>query len=371
MKIRVATIAVMAAVLAAGVFGPTPGYARDYIYADYLPPKHALNTVAIPPLIKELKGVINWRLSTSGQLITGKTDIQTVGSGVVDAGFVLSAYHQELLKDDFTLNDLMYAGQDPLAVTGAALETHFMDCPSCVADYKKQHTIFLGGYSTFDFGIMCNSEIHSAADLKGKKLRTTGAYGRWAAAVGGVPVSMTTDDMVQALERGQLDCIVGPIAWVRRFPIMDSLKSVVDYPFGVFPEISFMTMNLDSWKGLSSKQKAALVKAVPGAIARIMIEGYAADSKKARAALHAHGVSLYEGKEEFDKIRATFRKKDILTVIKRAKARGVKDPQHIVDAFEKNLKTWQGLMAHSKRDSASFAKLLWDQIYSKLDPAKL
>ncbi len=193
-----------------------------------------------------------------------------------------------------------------------------------------------------------------------------------AKAIGGVPVSMTSGDMIEAIERGQIDCIVGPIAWVIRYPILDSVKYVLDYPFGTFPLVGLLVMNLDAWKAHSPAQKAAVLKASPGAIARVMIDGYMADADKARAAVRAKkGASLVKGGKDFDSVLRQHRKKDMAVVIARAQKRGVKNPRKIVDAYLGNLAKWEKIMSGTNRDSASYSKLLWEKICVRIDPSKL
>jgi TRAP-type C4-dicarboxylate transport system substrate-binding protein len=364
--------ALLAAILATAFLPPGPAVAAEYIYASYVPPKHALNALGLKPMFKELKGTVDWKLLTGGQLFGARSTLKSVGGRIADAGFVIPPYTQRELKHAFTLNDMMFAGQNPLAVNAAVLETMFFDCPECQADYKKSNTIFIAGYATMDFALMCNKKLVSVADAKGKKMRTTGAYGRWAKAIGGVPVSMTSGDMIEAIERGQIDCIVGPIAWVKRYPILDSVKYVLDYPFGTFPLVGLLVMNLDAWKAHSPAQKAAVLKASPGAIARVMIDGYMADADKARAAVRAKkGASLVKGGKDFDSVLRQHRKKDMAVVIARAKKRGVKNPRKIVDAYLGNLAKWEKIMSGTNRDSASYSKLLWEKIYVRIDPSKL
>ena len=362
-----------AAVVLAMLFGqPGTPLAKEFIYGSYVPPKHALNALGLKPMFEQLKGSVNWKLVTGGQLFGAKTTLKSVGGRIADAGFVIAPYTQRELKHAFTLNDMMFAGKDPLAVNAAVLETLFFDCPDCQNDFKRHNTIFVAGYATMDFALMCNKKVASLADAKGKKMRTTGAYGRWAKAIGGTPVSMTSGDMIEAIERGQIDCIVGPIAWVKRYPILDSVKYVLDYPFGSFPLVGLLVMNLDAWKEHTTAQKAAVLRASPGAIARVMIDGYMADANKARAAVrNKKGATLVKGGKDFDAVLREHRKKDLAIVAARAKKRGVSNPARIIDAYLKNLAAWEKTMAGTGRDTASYEKVLWQRIYSKIDPNKM
>ena len=70
-------------------------------------------------------------------------------------------------------------------------------------------------------------------------------------------------------------------------------------------------------------------------------------------------------------IRREFTKQDMDIVISRAKKRGVKNPQKIIDAHLANLAKWTKIMAAIPRTPEAYAKALWGEVYAKLDPAKM
>ena len=63
-------------------------------------------------------------------------------------------------------------------------------------------------------------------------------------------------------------------------------------------------------------------------------------------------------------------------MVKKATKRGAKDPQAIVDAITMNYRKWEKILGQPdhtdlKALAASYEKVLWERIYSKIDPAKL
>lgn len=371
-------VAVLTAVVVAlGLAIPGQAGAKDLTYGNYLPPKHNSNVYALAPYFKavnkEVTGENKWRLLTGGQLFSGRATLESVGGGIADAGMIVPSYTQKELKHAFVLSDLMMFGfEDPLAANGAMLETFFFECPECQQDYKKNNTIYLVGYSTSDYAIMCNKKVESLADMKGKKIRTTGAMGRWAKAMGGTPISMTSGEMVEGIQRGQLDCIMGPIGWMESFPgVAESVKYIIDFPMGVYVGFGVVVMNLDAWKRLSPSDKAAMIRNAPGASARVMIDGYLNDNNKARSSAASKGIVRVTGGPDFDARMKMHRTNEEKSVAAKAKARGVKNPERIIKAYFKNLDKWMKIMAGQPRTTAAYQKILWDNVFSKIDPSKL
>ncbi|PSL18969.1 TRAP transporter substrate-binding protein [Shimia abyssi] len=67
----------------------------------------------------------------------------------------------------------------------------------------------LGVYPYSAQVVYCNAPISGLADLKGKKIRASGAaIGDFVSALGGAPVSMSFGEVVQGLQKGVVDCAI-------------------------------------------------------------------------------------------------------------------------------------------------------------------
>lgn len=349
--------------------------AREYIYGSYLPPKHNVNVEGLAPLFKELKPIVDWKLVTGGQLFSGAATLKSVGNGTADAGVVIPAYVQSALKNAFLSMDMMFVADDPMVLNAAVLDTFFNDCPQCLNDYHKSNTVLLSTYAVGGWSLLCRGDVKSLADVKGKRIRTTGALGRFAIAMGGSPQAMDSGEMIEAISRGQLDCILGAFAWLKDYPIADSIKSIYALRKGA-TAVDLFVMNRDSWKSLSKAQQMAMLKAMPGAIARVTVEGYMGSDLKAAALAKSKHIPVYHPDKTFNDMYRKFQKKELGVVIERAKKRGAKDPAQIVAAIQKNEAKWEKIIGKEDRSdlkalTARYEKLLWEHIYSKLDPAKI
>ena len=376
MKIRLSIAAAAAGALALAVvpaFGPAFG--KDMVYGSYLPAKHNVNTHGLAPLFKALGPDVPWKLVTGGQLFSGKATLKSVGNRPTEAGLVIPAYVQGALKHAFISMDMMFAATDALVMNAAVMDTFINDCPECLADYKRAKTVLLSTYAIDGFVLHCRKPVTTLAAIRGKRVRTTGAMGRWAKALGGTPVAMTSGDMVEAINRGQLDCILGAMAWLKAYPIVDSIKSILTLNKGS-ATVSLFVMNRAAWNELSMSQKKAMIRAMPRTVANVMIDGYIGDYNKSLALAKEHGIAIHTPDAKLEPLFAKFQANENAAVVKKAAKRGAKDAQRIVDAINGNYRKWDKILAERERTdlkalSARYEKVLWERIYGKIDPAQL
>lgn len=369
-NILIATI--VAALLTAGAATVS---AKDLVYGSYMPPKHNIHVYGLKPLFKKLGSEIPWKLVTGGQLYSAKATLKSVGNRVAEGGLVVPAYVQGPLKHAFISMDLMFAATDALVMNAAIMDTFVNDCPQCLDDYRRANTVLVSTYAIDGFVLLCRKPVTSLNDIKGKRIRTIGAMGRWAKALGGTPVSMTTGDMVEAISRGQLDCILGAMAWLKAYPIIDSVKSIFTLNKGA-GTANLLVMNRDAWNELSLSQKKTLIRHMPRTVAKVMIEGYIGDYYRAEAQAKSKGIKIHSAGSDVDAVFKKFQSKEAAAVVKKATKRGATDPQGIVDDIIKNYAKWEKILGKMDRTnleslSARYEKLLWERIYSKIDVTKL
>ncbi len=349
--------------------------AKELIFGSFLPPQHNVNKKGLEPtfatIAKETGGKLKWKLLSGGQLFGLRASLTSVGGGMADAGVIIPSFVQSKLPHVYTMVDMAMFPEDGLVATSAATDTIFNDCPECLADFRKQKTVPLGFYALTTYKLLCNTKVIKLTDVKGKRMRTSGANGRWAKAMGGTPVAMTGPDMILALQRGQIDCVIGPLAWVKAYRIADHIKYVLDFPMGTFIAAAHFVMNRRAWDGLSKAEKKIMLKVMPRSSAMASIDGYVADDKIGEDMVKASGGVFTKGGKEFEDLMARHRKNVIATIIASAKKRRVNNPEKIISAYRANVKKWEKILAGKTRDTATYQKLLWKHIYSKLDPAKL
>ena len=182
---------------------------------------------------------------------------------------------------------------------------------------------------------------------------------------------MSGSDMIEALQRGQIDCAIGPMAWVKAYSIGEYIKYVLDYPMGNFAGAAHFVMNRAAWDALPLEHKQAIVDAMPASSATTTIDGYAKDEKTGIEMVRSTGGVFTKGGKEFDDLLASHRKSEMATIVAGAKKRRVKDPDKVISAYQANVAKWEKLLAGKTRDTATFQALLKEHIYDRIDPAKL
>ena len=377
--------ATMAATFGLSVAG-SAAQTVDLTYGSYYPPQHLIHVDGIEPANKELKGKIYFQIVPGGQLWSASTALKGIGTGVADAGSIVNSYTRSQLKHAVLTTDLSFIVSNPLVANGAALETYFLNCPECLADFRQNGTVFLAGATSAGYSLMCRDDVKSLADVKGKKIRTAGAMGRLAKAMGGTAVSMSTSDMVEALSRGQIDCIMGPLAWLKSYPISDIVRSVFNFDIGAFNSVAVLLMNRGSWEKLSADNKKALWQAAPGMGSRATITGYIGESLDALALAKKQNITFTGPSEETRQLAKKHRANEIQAVIKEAKKIGTSNPEKIVQAFVDNLAKWEKIIHDAGLDNVTgspttkrealahavpiYTELLREHIYDKVDYTK-
>jgi len=362
--------------------------AADLTYASGLPPTHPTNEAGIVPSIEKMKPEINMTFLGGGQLFKLSEALNSVGSGVADMTLVLPVYAASELPHAAMPFNLLLLTRNELAAAGASADTFFNDCPQCMEDYAKANTISLGNMAIGGYSLMCREKIAKLDDIKGKRVRVTGSLGRWAEHLGGSPVSMTSADMVESLQRGVLDCVMGFTAWYSAFPIADSIKGIYSYNIGATGAVGIVTANRDSWDGLNAAEKRKLWNTIPYIISSAMLPGYIKQDIEARRKAKDAGVAIVDGAAEISPIWEEYKQSEIDSVNANAKTLGVENPDVVSNAYLKNYEKWLEIIdraglsefhaggpfftdAELETAREKFEDLLHREIYDKIDPTKL
>ncbi|MEC7762150.1 MAG: C4-dicarboxylate TRAP transporter substrate-binding protein [Pseudomonadota bacterium] len=369
MKLKLMTASVLSMALT------MPAMAETYNYATFVPPASSNNTLALEPafekIAEESGGEIEFKMFAGGQLLGGREMLGGLRDGLADVGFVAPNYFISELPNAAMLPDMMPFGGDPVAVAGAMLETMFFGCPSCMEDYSKNNLVYLGGQVPTPYRLLCSGEMDGSAEaVKGLRMRGGGtAMSRTSEALGGIAISMTAGDMYEAMERGQLDCVVGPTAWLKQYSLAEVVKTVVEEPLGVVAGLGLVTFNQQSWEELGEDGQQMILRQMPFIVAQSTISGYMGDDEVAKEmAVNDHGVTFVSGDESMKTELAAANEAARDIILAEAAERGVEDAQSIMDAYIANLEKWATISTEQVQgDAAKLEQVLWDEIYSKVD----
>jgi TRAP-type transport system periplasmic protein len=251
-------------------------------------------------------------------------------------------------------------------MTGVVNELILFNCADCTDEYERKFkTKFLSTIALTPYVYHCKPLIKSLADMKGKKLRAISAWVDLARGMGAVPVNVNADEAYEALDRGTIDCALQNITAQRARSYGEAAKNIILDPVGGYLGASMFNLRVDKWKGLTKAQRDAIVKHQPELVTRAVFN-YIREDEEVLQAYKAKGNNFYKADPDLGKFLAEFPAKYMPTAIDKGKKRGVKNAELIAKDFERLRVKWKGLLEKNGRDQATFQRLMWQEIYSKI-----
>lgn len=370
---------IAAAAVSALLLAGTPVSAQqELIYGNWTPPREYQNVQVMPyvfeQIAKETNGAIKWKLIAGGAIADGKSTFTAIKDNLMQGGLAIATYVPNLVPSLGAIYTTVILGHnDVVAATGAALETFYLNCPSCLEEFRALNSVPLSGWTSSAYLLACTQPYKTLAELKGKRVRATGGNAELMKTAGLVPVGATLVEAVSLLQRGGLECQHGIADWLRTFGYADFAKYVIDYPLGLSgPAIGWM-MNRDTWNKFTPEQKKIHIKYAAWMSAKLAIGNFIIANEEGLAAvIKDKGVQLIKVGPEFDQIGAAYKKVQRDSNVATAKGFGVKDPEKIIDTYETLIeKKWRGLSKDIGRDIDKFTEVLTREVFSKIDLDKL
>lgn len=301
-----------------------------------------------------------------------------IRDGIADMGFVLPPYYPaEYAENNLVANLSMLSTtgeqvESPgAAMAGATSEYTYFHCPECLAEYKKENQIYLGTGASPTYIMLCTKPVRTLEDLKGKKYRSGAAnFGRWAEYFGGIKVSMPGNDIYEALGQGVLDCAMLSATELTNLSLFDLVTHVTRrIPGGVFSGVATNNVNVDTWRSLTTEQRAVFLKGAAKINADLTWKYYA-DAKKNLDDSPAKGVEVIEPGPEIMAKSDEFVKADLAVIAQQFKDDyGLTNVEAKIEKITELVNKWKKLTADIADDPDALAKLYWDEVFSKIDPA--
>ena len=297
--------------------------------------------------------------------------------GLADMGTVMSTYftaefpHTNMILDA----SMMLGGMGPeaadvagLAYAAAMAEFVMTKCPECNAEFAAENQVYTGAAGTPGYALNCTKPVVTMEDLAGARLRIGGAnWARWSGAVGATPVTMSGNEMLEALAQGVLDCIILSVPDVQNFGMGASVKHItLGAPGGVYVA-SLTNMNRDTWLELSADERSAVMKGAARAAA-VSSWAYQAGQEDVLAKVAATGVTVHQADPAVIAKTAEFAATDRAALVGLYAEKGVTRGEEMLTDFQALLEKWVGL-TQGVADADALADLYWTELYSKVDVA--
>lgn len=364
-----------AAAGAAMMTGSAPASSAELVYGAFISPKHGVMRYSLPVWAKEIAKATNneitWKIVGGGQLVNVKGSLPGIKEGLVDGAFVIAPFAPSNLPHTNVIFSVQIFGDDTIAAAGASNEAVLLHCPGCLEEAKKNNLVQLGGYATTPYKLMCRTKVDTVAAMKGLKIRSAGGGVRLMKLAGATPVAMSPTAATQALQRGGLDCVHGPVSWLRSYGYEDVVKYVTEYPMGAGAPAMHLAISRKKFRAMTPAQRKAHINASAPSIAAAVIDAYILSDQKIVKRAKGKGVQFVKGGKDFDKLVADREKAQVADVIARSKKFNVKDAKTILENYEKVLAKWRKLSKDIGTDKAKFTAALKREIFDKMDPEKL
>lgn len=355
--------------LAAGMLAASSaGGAVTLRYGTYYTAQHNVVVDALKPYFNAVReksgGKLDFRIFTDGTVVTGDTIVPGITTGIVDAGTIVPTYTPAELPISATLVRLPPIPIDALADAGAISEFMFRQCGQCMEEYKRQDITPLAFYASTPYYLQCKKELTPESTLAGWKLRTTGAWDRWAGAIGAAPVNTTAGEIYTALSQRTVDCTASPLTYLKTFGLQSAVTTVLDLPLGTYRPVAVLAINTSVLAKLSEDEKAALLDALPELVANTAWS-YEEEQSEVREESIKAGIKYVLPGKTLSENNARYVDETKAAVIAALTKAGLENSAEQVDTYLKTAEEWKTLMA-KKPSKDEYVELLREKIYKGL-----
>lgn len=314
----------------------------------------------------------------AGSLLTPPEMMAGLRDGIAEVGWDAMPYNPVQFSEGSLIAELsmmITAGDVPevpgAAMTGAVLEYVMLNCPDCDAQFKEQNVVFTSGNGTTPYYLICMKKLTTLEDMKGARIRVAaGNFERWTSAVGASGIFMPGNETYDALTTGVLDCSSNDLSQLKGQRFLDIADSVtLGVPGGVYGGTASANWNRDTWQGLTTEQRAGILKVTARYTADQVVAFHDATQISIDAA-KAAGVEFHEASDELKAATAAFVEGDKASIEKQYTEKyGTQNAAAKIALASQLIEKWKTLMMDTPSDIDTLEKIYWDEIYSKIDPA--
>jgi TRAP-type C4-dicarboxylate transport system substrate-binding protein len=244
-----------------------------------------------------------------------------------------------------------------------------LHCQPCLDEARAQNFLFYGAYATTAYNIMSSRPVNSLADMRGMKVRSFGgAIDRWLSSLGAVAVNVDATQAYDGLSKNTLDAVMLPVADLSAYNLWDVAPYVTLLEVGSFKANSAVGFSRDFWRGLTTEQRALMLRNAP-----IMAIGpgidYIVNDEAIVEEAKKRSVTLIPPTDEMIAGVAGFFEADQADIVGAATRRGVADPEAIMNTYIQLLDKYEALFEGKRDDPQALYDILYQEVYAKLDPA--
>jgi TRAP-type C4-dicarboxylate transport system substrate-binding protein len=231
--------------------------------ATYIPPSYNDLYPGFEIFMEEAESASNGKITfdwyDSGTLLEADQLVPGLTQGVADLIFTTSSYISStypilgVYELPFMLDD--YEKQREVLAYDGELRTFLNE------QLKEQNLMSIGTMpTTFQWLWTADKKITSPEDLQGMRIRVAGPLeGRTVEALGGSPVTMSSAEVYEALERGTIDGLISYMGTIPGRSLQEVIKYGTAAPFGAYSVDAYV--RADWFESLPQAHQDALLQA--------------------------------------------------------------------------------------------------------------
>lgn len=346
----------------------------EFNASNWLPESHPLAfhsyTEWLPRLEAASNGTLKPTQYSGPVLLAPDATLSGLRDGIAQVAFHAGTYTPSDLPEDNVLAQLAFNYSDILLAAIAITEAN-MTIPALQEQWKRNGVVFLGGYSTLPYNLVCSTPVNTPEDLEGLRIRVPGAaHSDWAEHVGAVTVNVPSSEMYDGLDKGQLDCAAVPANDIKSRSLWEVAKHVNMLDLGVYWAGFMQAANRDFWQGLTDDQRQAFFDTIPKAMVD-QAQHYTDSLAVALEESAEHDVVVTEPSEALLASVTDFGPTVVENAIRLANEDlNVAEPEALIAEMEKIIAKWDDLLKTVDRsDADAVAALVTKELYSKIDAA--
>lgn len=206
------------------------------------------------------KGGLDIKIYPPNALFKALEAPDAIKRGAVEMILSNGAYHVGILPEAMLEYGLPYGAKNSKEAAKLLLETAYLKILK-KAYLEKHQVVLLGLTSTSAYNYITRFPINKIDDLKGKKTRSSGAFGKIAMAHGASPVNLAPAEQYLALQRGTVDGTIFPAYAGISYKIFEVAKYHSWPP--IYPLIGAnLLVNLNAWNKLPKEYQDILQEEV-------------------------------------------------------------------------------------------------------------
>lgn len=269
--------------------------AQSLRYSDYSPNRGS-RAAALQWFADQLQERSGGRLKIEfhwgGSLLSGKATLKGLADGVADMGTVIGFFTPQELKG-YNIGDLPVDNSDPWVGLRSMYAISTAN-PALQKEFEKAGVVYISNFTTGPVQLICKPPVASLAELKGKKVRGSGPYGKALSDLGAIVQRMSQADVYQALDSGLLDCNQNYYYAIKAYKQYEVAPNLLELDWG--QNMSFgIFMSRLTFDSLAAKDQA-LVRALGSDfidhLAHVMISESKADKAELQAGIDGSAITI-------------------------------------------------------------------------------